>query len=299
MLLSSSCEFKMFPRKRFKALTPYLLLSPALFLLFFLFIFPIFWNFYLSFHDVTLIRLWKKWHFIGLENYGHLFQEGLFLKSLKVTLYFVGGSIAGQFFLGLSLALLLNRRIKGGGVFRIIFTITWIVSELVVAYTWVWMYDSFGLLNRFIGSFGISQVNWLGNPDVAIWSIVITNIWFGTPFTMLTLGSALKTISPQLYEAAAIDGAGAWKCFQRITFPLLKPFIAINLILITMWTVNLFALPLAMTKGGPLYSTTTTSLYMYKAAFEFGDLSIGSSVGVLLFIFNLTVAYIYTRTFRV
>jgi len=288
----------MFSKKRVENLVPYFLLSPALFLLLFLFIFPIFWNFYLSFHDVTLIRLWKKWHFIGLENYRQLFHDTLFLKSLKVSLYFVGGSIAGQFFIGLSLALLLNRRIRGTGAFRVIITISWIISELVVAYTWVWMYDSSGLINRIIGSFGFSPVNWLGNPDLAIWSIVISNIWFGTPFTMLTLGSALKTISPQLYEAAAIDGAGAWRCFQKITFPLLKPFIAINMILITMWTVNLFALQLAMTKGGPLYSTTTTSLYMYKAAFEFGDLSIGSSVGVLLFLFNLIAAYIYTKTFR-
>jgi ABC-type sugar transport system permease subunit len=284
-------------RFRMERLVPYLLLSPALFLLFFLFIFPIFWNFYLSLHDVTLVRLWKEWHFIGLENYTGLFNDDLFLKSLRVSLYFVGGSIGGQFLLGLSLALLLNRKIKGVEGFRVLITVSWIVSNLVVAYTWVWMYDSYGLVNRVLSGVGMSRVNWLGDPDIAIWAIVLTNIWFGVPFTMLTLGSALKTITPQLYEAAAMDGAGAWRSFRSITFPLLKPFIAINMILITMWTVNLFALQLAMTKGGPLYSTTTTSLYMYKRAFEFGDLSVGSTIGVLLFLFNVTAAYIYTRAF--
>jgi ABC-type sugar transport system permease subunit len=287
-----------FKRIKIETLAPYLLLSPAFLLLFLLFIFPIFWNFYLSFHDVTLVRLWKKWHFIGLQNYAGLLHDDLFLKSLKVSLYFVGGSIAGQFLIGLSLALLLNKKLRGSGAFRTIITISWILSELVVAYTWVWMYDSSGLANRILTSIGFSQVNWLGNPDLAIWSIVITNIWFGTPFTMLTLGSALRTINPQLYEAAAVDGAGRWRCFRNIIFPLLKPFIAINMILITMWTVNLFALQLAMTKGGPLYSTTTTSLYMYKNAFDFGDLSVGSSIGVLLFLFNIIAAYIYTKTFR-
>src|SRR5690606_20580639 len=111
--------------------------------------------------------------------------------------------------------------------------------------------------------------------------------------TMLTLGSALTTINPQLHVAATVDGASSWQQFRFITWPLILPFVALNLILITMWTINLFALPLAMTNGGPLNSTTTTSLYMYRQAFEFGNFSIGSSIGVMLFVFNLVAAAIY------
>lgn len=280
-------------------LTPYLLLLPALLILFFLFIYPIFWNIYLSLHDVSLVTLLREWSFAGLANYVELPEDPYFIKSLLVSLYFVGGSIIGQFGLGLGLALLLHRKLRGVGAFRVIITVPWILSELIVAYTWVWTYDKYGLANSILQLVGLAGIDWLGNPGIAIWSIVIANLWFGTPFTMLMLGSALKTINPELYEAATVDGATPLRCFRHITFPLLKPFIAINLILITMWTVNLFALQWAMTKGGPLYSTTTTSLYMYRQAFQFGELSIGSSVGVLLFIFNIIAAFVYLRTLRV
>lgn len=278
---------------------PYLLLLPALLILFFLFIYPIFWNIYLSLHNVSLITLLKEWSFVGLANYVELPKDPYFIKSLLVSLYFVVGSIVGQFEIGLGLALLLHRKIRGIGAFRVIITVPWILSELIVAYTWVWAYDKYGLFNNILRAIGLAGVNWLGDPHLAIWSIVIANIWFGTPFTMLMLGSALNTMNPELYEAAAVDGATPWRCFRHITFPLLKPFIAIDLILITMWTVNLFALQWAMTKGGPLYSTTTTSLYMYRRAFQFGDLSIGSSIGVLLTIFNIIAAFVYLRTLRV
>jgi multiple sugar transport system permease protein len=149
-----------------------------------------------------------------------------------------------------------------------------------------------------LGVFGISPVQWLSNTDTAIWSLVMTNIWFGTPFTMLTMGAALTTINPELNEAAAVDGASRWQQFRWITWPLLAPFAALNLILITMWTTNLFALPLAMTSGGPVYATTTTSLYMYRHAFEFGSFSIGSSIGVMLFVFNLVAAAVYVYILR-
>jgi ABC-type sugar transport system permease subunit len=136
----------------------------------------------------------------------------------------------------------------------------------------------------------------LANPNLAPWSIVISNIWFGTPFSMLFMGSALATINEELYEAATVDGASRWQTFTRITLPILKPFIAINLILITIWTVNLFDLQLTMTGGGPLYSTTTTSLYMYRQAFEMGHLSVGAAVGFMLLAINAVLALLYTRT---
>lgn len=277
---------------------PYLLLLPALLILLFLFVYPIIWNVYLSLHDVRLVTLLREWKFVGLDNFQKTFRDPYFRRSLLVTLEFAGGSILGQLGIGLGLALVLNRQIRGGGAFRTLITVPWILSELVVAYTWVWAYDRHGLANQILGAFGLGAVDWLGNPQIAIWSIVLANIWFGTPFTVLMLGSALKTIDPQLYESAAMDGASPWRSFRHVTFPILKPFVAIDLILITMWTVNLFALQWAMTKGGPLYSTTTASLYMYRQAFQFGNLSVGSTVGVLLLAFNLVAAFAYLRSLR-
>jgi multiple sugar transport system permease protein len=282
--------------------TPYLLILPALLTLLFLFIYPIVWNGYLSVHDVNFGNFNQEWDFIDLDNYRVILEDAIFPRkfnqSLVVSLQFVGGSIVGQFVLGLGLALALHSKIKGRNTFRVLIALPWILSELVVAYIWLYLYQPTGTINNVLTTLGFSPVRWLSSTGSAIWALVLTNVWFGTPFTMLTLGSALTTINPELHEAASVDGASARDRFRWITWPLLAPFAALNLILITMWTTNLFALPLAMTNGGPVYATTTTSLYMYRHAFEFGSFSIGSSIGVMLFIFNLVAAAVYVRALR-
>lgn len=283
-------------------IAPYLLILPALATLLLLFVYPILWNGYISVHDVTFTTFNQEWPFAGLGNYRTLLKDSIFpfkfYKSLVVSLQFVGGSILGQFLLGLALALALNNRIKGRGLFRLLIAFPWILSELVVAYIWLYLYQPTGAINNLITSVGLPALKWLSNPDIAVWALVLTNVWFGTPFTMLMLGSALTTINPEVTEAAAVDGANRWQTFRHIIWPLIAPFAALNLILITMWTTNLFALPLAMTKGGPVYATTTTALYMYRFAFEFGNFSVGSSIGVMLFVFNLVAAAVYVRTLR-
>lgn len=280
--------------------TPYLLILPALATLLLLFVYPILWNGYLSVHDVKFATFNREWRFAELNNYQALLKDGVFpfkfYKSLWVSLQFVGGSILGQFVLGLALALALNSKIKGRGLFRVLIAFPWILSELVVAYIWLYLYQPAGAINNLLTAVGLPAIRWLGSPGLAIWALVMTNIWFGTPFTMLIMGAALTTINPEITEAATVDGASQRQVFRWITWPLIAPFAALNLILITMWTANLFALPLAMTKGGPVYATTTTSLYMYRYAFEFGNFSLGSSIGVMLFIFNLVAAGVYLRT---
>jgi multiple sugar transport system permease protein len=284
------------------ALTPYLLILPALATLLFLFIYPILWNGYISVHDVEFKTFNREWPFVGLENYQMLLEDSIFpfkfYKSLGVSLQFVGGSVVGQFVLGLGLALALNNRIKGRNLFRVLIVFPWILSELIVAYVWLYLYQPTGAINNIITALGLPAVQWLGSQAGAIWALVLTNVWFGTPFTVLMMGAALTTINPEVTEAATVDGANRWQAFRWITWPLILPFAALNLILLTMWTTNLFALPLAMTNGGPLYATTPTSLYMYNHAFQFGNFSVGSSIGVMLFLFNLVAAAVYLRALR-
>jgi multiple sugar transport system permease protein len=238
----------------------------------------------------------------GLENYRGLLFDTIFPfkfhQSLLASLQFVGGSVLGQFSLGLALALALRACVGGPQVFRVLIVVPWVLSELVVAYIWLFLYQPGGAINNALTALGLPAVSWLSSQSGAIWALVLTNIWFGAPFTMLLMGSALTTIDPQVYEAALMDGATRWQTFRWITWPLILPFAALNLILITMWTTNLFALPLAMTKGGPLYATTITSLYMYRQAFEFGNFSVGSSIGLLLLLFNLVAAAVYLRALR-
>lgn len=279
-----------------------LLLTPVIVTMLVLFIIPIFWNGWVSLHNVTFATFRKHWDFTGLGTYLALIRNDvypkIFYSSVWVTVIFTVASVVGQFVLGLGLAILLQRYTKGAQVFRAIIVLPWILSELVVAYIWLFMLQLHGPLNNFLGVFGISPVHWLSSTSLAVWSLSLTNVWFGTPFTVLMMGAALTTINPETIEAARMDGAHALQILFRITLPLLKPFIALNLVLITMWTVNIFALPLAMTQGGPANATTTASLFMYRQAFEFGNFSIGSSTGILLFLFNVIGAMVYVRAQR-
>lgn len=284
-----------------KKIGPYLLLLPALVVLFFLMIYPIFWNIILSLHDVSITTLNNKtWEFTGLKEWWDVLTDPYFLDSLQVTLIFVVGSVVLQFVIGFCIARILVEKVRGTNFFRVIFIFPWLLSATIVGYSWRWLYNEFfGLFNLALGRlFGVLPVPWLSDPDLAIWSVLLTNVWFGTPFSMLFQESALLTIDSEIYEAAKIDGANVFQSLVYITLPILKPFIAINLVLITMWTVNIFDLQLVMTGGGPLNATTTISLYMYKQAFQQGQLSRGAIIGLIMLMINLSVSYVYLRLLK-
>lgn len=278
---------------------PYLFLAPSFAILLVFLIFPLLWNIYIGLHDVSLTTLLRDWEYVGIENFVTLFKDPNFYTSLKVTLMFVGGSVALQFGVGMLMAVTLNQQIRGSGVYRALFIIPWTISAVIAAFSFKFILDdNFGILNYILNQMGIESVGWLSDPNIVVWSLVIANMWYGTPFTLLFLTAGLLSINPSLYEAARIDGASKMRSFFYITLPLLKPFMIINLILITMWSVNLFDIQLIMTGGGPLFSSTTASLYMYRQAFEFGLLSKGAAAGIILILINLTVAVIYVKFLR-
>lgn len=275
--------------------TPYIMLVPALVLLFGLMLFPIFWNVYLSLHNVSITNISKIWEFIGLENFIILFTDEWFWKSIFVSAQFVSICVIGQFVLGFLLAYLLSRE-RWSYIFRPLYILPWFMSIIVTGYSWQMLYHTrFGLINNYLL---YMDVPWLESPELALWSIAIANIWWGVAFTMLFMETSLTSIDPEVLEAAEVDGATGFKKIRHVILPLIMPFIAINLILITMWTVNLFDLILVMTGGGPLYATRTTSLYMYQQAFKFGDISIGAATGIILLAINLALAYAYIRISR-
>lgn len=280
-------------------LQPYLLLVPALAILTAFLLFPLTWNVYLSLHDVSLTTILSDWKYVGLKNFVSLIQDGDFHMSLFVSLIFVGGSVALQFFVGMVLAVVLNQQIKGSNTLRALFIIPWTVSAVITGFSFKFIFnDSFGIMNYGLGQLGLAPVSWLSDPVTVVWTLVLANMWHGTPFTVIFLTAGLFSINPVVYEAARIDGATKIKGFFYITLPLIRPFIIINLILITMWSVNFFDLILVMTNGGPLFSSTTSSLFMYRQAFEFGLLSKGAAVGFLLITTNLVLAYSYIKLLR-
>jgi len=278
---------------------PYLYLLPSLLILVVFLLFPLIWNIYVSIHNVSILTILKDWEFVGLKNFFDLLTEPKFYESLKLTLFFAGGSVLAQFTIGLVLAILLNQKIQGTNLFRMLLIIPWSISTVITAFSFKFMYDdNFGILNYLLKQIGLDSVGWLSDPNIAIWSIVLTNIWYGTPFTILFLTAGLQSINPLLYEAALIDGATKIKRFFFITIPLLRQFIVTNLILITVWSINFFDLQLIMTGGGPLFSTTTISLYMYRQAFEFGSFSGGATIGIFLIIMNLLLTLTYIKIFN-
>lgn len=278
---------------------PYLFLAPSFAILLAFLIFPLSWNIYIAVHDVSLTTILREWEYVGLDNFVTLFKDPNFYTSLKITLIFVGGSVALQFGVGLLMATVLNQQIRGSGIYRAVLIIPWTISAVIAAFSFKFILDdNFGILNYILNELGFGSVGWLSDPNIVIWSLVIANMWYGTPFTLLFLTAGLLSINPSLYEAARIDGASKMRSFFYITLPLLKPFIIINLVLITMWSVNLFDIQLIMTGGGPLFSSTTASLYMYRQAFEFGLLSKGAAAGIILIAINLIVALFYVRYLR-
>ncbi|MGB9167382.1 MAG: sugar ABC transporter permease [Nitrososphaeraceae archaeon] len=278
---------------------PYLYLLPSLLILVVFLLFPLIWNIYVSIHNVSILTILKDWEFVGLKNFIDLLTEPKFYESLKLTLFFAGGSVLAQFTIGLVLAILLNQKIQGTNFFRMLLIIPWSISTVITAFSFKFMYDdNFGILNYLLKQMGFGSVGWLSDPNIAIWSIVLTNIWYGTPFTILFLTAGLQSINPLLYEAALIDGATKIKRFFFITIPLLRQFMVTNLILITVWSINFFDLQLIMTGGGPLFSTTTISLYMYRQAFEFGSFSGGATIGIFLIIMNLLLTLTYIKIFN-
>jgi multiple sugar transport system permease protein len=283
----------------FEKAEPYLLLTPALAILLVFLIFPLFWNIYISLHEVSLTTILREWEYIGGTNFINLFNDPNFYTSLKITLMFVGGSVALQFGIGMLMSVLLHQQVKASGVLRAIFIIPWTISAVIAAFSFKFILDyNFGILNYLLNEIGLQSVGWLSDPSIVIWSLVIANVWYGTPFTILFLTAGLFSINPTIYEAAVIDGATKIRSFIHITLPLLKPFIVINLILITIWSVNFFDIQLIMTGGGPLFASTTASLYMYRQAFEFGLLSKGASAGIVLIAINLSIAFIYHKLLR-
>jgi multiple sugar transport system permease protein len=283
----------------FEKAEPYLFLTPALAILLIFLIFPLFWNTYISLHDVSLTTILREWEYTGGTNFIDLFSDPNFYTSLKVTLMFVGGSVALQFGIGILMSVLLHQQVRASGVLRAIFIIPWTISAVIAAFSFKFIFDyNFGILNYLLNQIGLQSVGWLSDPNIVILSLVIANVWYGTPFTILFLTAGLLSINPTIYEAAVIDGATKIRSFIYITLPLLKPFIVINLILITMWSVNFFDIQLIMTGGGPLFASTTASLYMYRQAFEFGLLSKGASAGIILITINLSIAFVYHKLLR-
>jgi multiple sugar transport system permease protein len=276
--------------------------APLLVYLLAFYVYPLIRSIDLSVHDYT-VRAFVQGNaeFVGLQNYVDVITSPLFSQALWNTVVFVGASLVFQYAIGLALAVFFRSSFRLSGVLRALFLVPWLLPLIVSGSTWAWMLNSDnGIVNSFLQAFGIGQINWLTSPDTSMLAVVIANIWLGIPFNLVILYSGLQNISGDLYEAASLDGAGPWRQFWSITFPLLRPVSAITLLLGLVYTLKVVDIIWIMTSGGPANSTTTLAIWSYREAFGTGqpDLSPAAAVGNILIVIALIFGFLYLRVQR-
>jgi len=265
-------------------------IGPALILLFFVTIYPLFYVFYLSLHRRLLI--FDISEFAGLDNYLFLLHDDRFWNALSNTLYFTLVSVSLELVLGLSIALLLNRAFPFKGLVRAIVLLPWAIPTVVSARMWDWIYNGdFGILNYLLGT----KINWLGSPFWAINAAIFMDVWKTTPFVIILLVAGLQVIPQELFRAARIDGANSWAVFRRITLPLLRPIIFAVLIFRTLDAFRVFDAIYVLTGGGPANTSETLSIYAYKVLFQTLQFGYGSALSVITFLCIAAISIFYIR----
>ena len=260
---------------------------------------PIIQNIILSFQDVNMRTLtMPNKPFVGLANYIAIFNDKVFMTSLKNTLFFTICCLAIQFVIGFLLALFFNQRFSFSKPIRGLLLIPWMIPITVTSLIFKFIFGTdVGILNYILSNLGLitENIEWLTTPGTAMFAIVCANIWIGIPFNMILISTGLTTIPKELYESASIDGAGKLQTFFKITLPLLRPTIESVLILGFIYTFKVFDLVYVMTSGGPVNSTHMLSTYSYKLSFEMFKYSKGSAVANVLLVILLVVGSLYLK----
>jgi arabinogalactan oligomer/maltooligosaccharide transport system permease protein len=275
----------------------YLLIAPALLVMFATVVFPFFYNVLLSLSNMSLTN-YQDWQIIGFQNYSDLFNveviagvtfAGVLLKTILWTII----NIAFHVGIGLALALALNGPIRGKSLYRVMLIIPWAVPAYITALTWRSMFHyDYGAVNLIAMNWlGLPPVNWLGEPNTAFTACIVANVWLGYPFMMVIALGGLQGIPQELYEAARIDGANRWQQFLNVTLPLLKPVLAPAVTLGAIWTFNnLNVVWLVSNTGEPADQTHILVSYVYKAVFNFYRYGYGAALSMVIFAILLTVS---------
>ena len=281
-----------------EALTGYLMISPALFLLLVLLAYPFCLAVYISITDRILGMPGK---FVGVGNYIKLLHDPLFLQTALNSFIYTVTTVSLKLLLGLILAQVLNQEFRYRNVVRGLILLPWIVPTSLSVLTWLWMFDSlFSIVNYMLLNVGIisNKINWLGDTFWAMLSVVIVNTWRGLPFFAISILAGLMTIPDALYEAAGIDGARWHQIYWHITLPLLQPVISVVVLFSTIWTFADFQIVYILTHGGPINATQIFSTMAYDIAMLAGRIGEGAAISLFLFPVLLIVIILMLRYLR-
>ena len=277
----------------------WMFVTPALLLIGVFFALPVIGAFVLSFTDFDIYSIgdFGSTRFVGLKNYHDLVTNPVFWIALRNTLYFVvvGGplSVAAS----LAAALLVNAKLASfKPFFRSAFFAPWVTTLVAVALVWRYIYHpQYGLLNSALHQLGIGPVDWLGDPHWAMPAIILLSVWKNFGYNMLVFLAGLQSIPEELYEAAELDGAGAWRRFRHITLPMLGPTFVFVGVVTMIASFQIFSEPYVMTQGGPLKSTTTLVLFMYEEGFRWWRLGNAAAIAMVLFLLTLAATLLQLR----
>lgn len=281
--------------------TPYLFLLPTILLMMVLLIVPICLIFQYSFLNNAIVE--KTPEFVGLKNYIKILSDSEFWMAVKNTVFFCIISVVAHLVLGMGFALMLNsgyfsRFTKA--IARVVYILPWVFTASVVAILWKLMLQPSGIIDYLLSFVNLAtkDTEWLSNRSIALGVVTFVNIWCGYPFYMISILAGLQGVSPELYESAALDGAGAVKSFFHITVPQLKPILISIAMLDLVWTIQSFAVIWMLTAGGPVNSTETLSIYIYKLAFNKSQYAVASAAAVIVLIVCVILAIFYVKQQR-
>ena len=293
-------QLLMFNRNNFhrQKLTPYLFLLPAIAILTITIFLPAIQAFALSFtqyeYDLTQTPEW-----VGFVNFQRLWGDRVFWQTVGNTLLYLVGAVPLLVIIPLILAILVNQKLPGIYWFRTAFYTPVVISMVVAGIAWKALYINNGIFNQFLQQIGFSEgIPWLTSPQLALWSVMVVTIWKGLGYYMVIYLAGLQSISPELYEAAAIDGSDGWRKHWDITFPLMTPYLFLVAVISAISATKVFEEIYVMTQGGPRNSSKTVVYYLYERAFQDLDINYACTIGLVLFLAILGLSILNLRLSR-
>jgi multiple sugar transport system permease protein len=273
--------------------TPYIFMAPAVLVMMLALAYPLVQSIWLSFHQWAIGAPLSSASFIGLDNYRILLADPNVWASIRVTLVFAFAVVVIEVALGVALALVLDRQIRGMSVFRTIFILPMMVAPIVVGLIWRYLYnEQFGPFTTALKALGLPVIPWLSSPDMALASVIIADVWQWTPFIFILSLAALQSLPASAIEAARIDGATRWQTILHVKLPLMMPVIIVAALLRLIDAFKVLEVIYILTEGGPGLSTEILSLHIYKTAFTSQQLGRASALSniLLLIVTSLTLA---------
>lgn len=268
-------------------------MAPAAIILAAMLAYPIFYTLQISFSRFDLMTF-SAAEWVGFDNYVHVLNDYRFWSSMRVTLIYLVSALPLQIVLGFGIAFLINAEWRGRSIVRALFIIPMVVAPVVAGGIWRMILDPlWGIVNWFLGLFGIHPLNWFGDPTLAMATIVIIDTWRWTPFVVLIATAALLALPRELFEAAEIDGANWWDMLRYVTLPLLVPIIAATFVVRWLGAVKMFDIALAATYGGPGGATNVINLFIYEEAFRSLHFAESAAMAVVVLLITMVLTGLF------